>query len=371
MGTRARRSGGSARPPRQEGVGSGEFRVGDEVRTGLISTATLGPKAVQYTMVDGEPIVEGDIVLTLVEPGEVEATPVAEVTEAGVIIPGAQFRWPNGQIPYEIASNLPNQARVTDAIAHWERNTRIRFIQRTPANANQFPNFVRFQAGSGCSSPVGMRGSQQTITLEAGCDTGASIHEIGHSSGLWHEQSREDRGSFVTITWSNIQQQNAHNFNQHITDGDDVGPYDYHSIMHYPRWAFAIDTSKDTITPLQNVQIGQRQGLSPGDCAAVRFMYQALEPAAVFRGVQFQGSVAAGATRRWFTHSWPAAWYVVWTVVPTAPVIDGPAQIEWTVQVTRQSGGLLKYFLAIRNLTAGQVDIEARYDVLGWSLAAT
>ncbi len=343
-------------------IGSGQFRVGPEPRTGLIETQTAGTKAVQYTIVDGEPLVEGDIVLTLVEPGA--------VAPEGVIISGSQFRWPGGVVPFEIDPNLPDQARVTDAIAHWQRNTRIRLVARNPADPNH-TNFIRFQPGGGCSSQVGMRGNQQNISLASGCETGATIHEIGHSVGLWHEQSREDRAMFVTINWANIQQQNAHNFNQHITDGDDVGPYDYHSIMHYPRRAFAIDTGQDTITPTQNVEIGQRVGLSPGDCAAVRLMYQNLEPAAVFRGVQFTGSVPAGATKTWFTHSWPAAWYVIWTVVPTAPPVDGPAQIEWTVQVTRQSGGLLKYFLAIKNLTSGPVDIEARYDVLGWSLAAT
>ncbi|NKE59439.1 zinc metalloprotease [Lentzea sp. PSKA42] len=348
-------------PPTEPGgevTGSGQFRVGAEPRTGLIRTQTEGVKAVQYTMVDGEPMVEGDIVLDLVQEGDVEP--------AGVILPGQQFRWPGGRVPFEIDPNLPDQARVHNAVAHWERNTRIRLVPRNATNPDH-RNFIRFRPGGGCSSPIGMRGDQQNITLAAGCETGATIHEIGHSVGLWHEQSREDRNNFVTIHWTNIQQQNAHNFNQHITDGDDVGPYDYHSIMHYPRWAFAIDTTRDTITPRQNVEIGQREGLSPGDCAAVRFMYRGLEPAAVFRGVQFTGSVPAGVTKRWFTHSWPAHWYVLWTVVPTAPAVDGPAQIEWTVQVTRQSGGLLKYFLAIRNLTGGQVEIEARYDVLGWS----
>jgi hypothetical protein len=355
---------------RRRTMGFGPYQVGTEVRAGLVQLAGRGPKAVQYVEVDGRPTFEGDIVLDLVTSGGLRAgDPVAE-EESGVIIVGQQFRWPNGLVPFDIDAALPNQARVTDAIAHWQRNTRIRFVRRTAANQAQFPDFILFRGGTGCSSPVGRRTGQQTITLEPACDLAAAIHEIGHSVGLWHEQSREDRDQFVTINWQNILQAQAHNFNQHITDGDDVGAYDYHSVMHYPRWAFS-SNGQDTIVPIQNVEIGQREGLSPGDCLAVRTMYPALEPAARFSGVQFTGQIAGGATRRWFTHSWPAQWYVIWTVVPTAPAVDGPAQVEWTVQVTRQSGGLLKYFLAIRNLTNAPIDIEARYDALGWGRNAT
>jgi Astacin (Peptidase family M12A) len=347
------------------GSGGGQFRVGPELRTGLMLTATRGPIAIQYTEVDGNALVEGDIVCTLL-PDEQVTSALQEMAPDGVIIPGAQFRWPNGVVPYEIDAALPDQARVTNAIAHWERNTRIRFVLRTAANQAQFPDFVRFRPGNGCSSPVGRRGGQQNITLAAACDFGAAVHEIGHSVGLWHEQSREDRDQFVRINWANIEPDKAHNFNQHITDGDDVGPYDYHSIMHYPRWAFSAN-GQDTIEPLTAVEIGQRSGLSPGDCNAVRFMYANLEPPAVASGVQVSGTVPAGGTRTWFTHSWPAHWWVEWTVVPTAPAVDGPAQIEASVQVDRQSGGLLKYFVVANNLTSGPVDVQVRYDVLGWA----
>jgi hypothetical protein len=361
---------GSAAGATRPTMGFGPYQVGSEVRAGLVMLGSLGPKAVQYTEVDGQPMFEGDIVLDLVRSGNIEAETTVAVVEQGVVIPGQQFRWPNGVVPYDIDATLPDQARVTNAVAHWQRNTRLRFVRRTPANQGQYPDFVMFRPANQCSSPVGRRGQEQTIRLDTDCDLAAAIHEIGHSVGLWHEQSREDRGQFVIINWQNILQANAHNFNQHITDGDDVGTYDYHSIMHYPRWAFS-SNGQDTITPLQNVEIGQREGLSPGDCLAVRTMYPALEPAARFSGIQFTGQVPAGTTRTWFTHSWPAHWFVVWTVVPRAPVVDGEAQVEWTVQVTRQSGGLLKYFLAIRNLTGGAIDIEARYDVLGWGATAT
>jgi hypothetical protein len=82
-------------------------------------------------------------------------------------------------------------------------------------------------------------------------------------------------------------------------------------------------------------------------------------------GVQFTGEVPANQTRRWFTHSWPAHWHVVWTVVPTSPATGAP-QIEWKVQVERASDAHITYWISITNLTGAPVNIEARYAVLGW-----
>lgn len=81
-------------------------------------------------------------------------------------------------------------------------------------------------------------------------------------------------------------------------------------------------------------------------------------------GVQFRGTVPANSTRRWSTHSWPENWRVVWMVVPTAPVQNSGAQVEWQVQVTRQTVDKFLYFIEVRNRSAQTVSIEARYAVL-------
>ncbi len=115
---------------------------------------------------------------------------------------------------------------------------------------------------------------------KGGCTyKGTTVHELCHALGFWHEQNRPDRDSFVRISYENIQDGMADQFDKY-TGKYFSTPYDYNSIMHYDETAFSKNGLK-TITPLQagidlipSYDKTDAQILSALDVQAIRARYQ-------------------------------------------------------------------------------------------------
>ena len=180
--------------------------------------------------------------------------------------------WTDGTVYYTISEEV-SPGKVYRAMELWEELTDglIQFIERTDEK-----NYIEVIKGNGCYSSVGMTGGRQFLSLGSGClSQGTSAHEFGHALGLWHEQSRTDRDEYVKINWCNISGGKEHNFRRHDAERiEDVGPYDYDSLMHYVRSAFTTNIYA-TIQSKTNTQVKvlPRNGPSSGDVAGVIALY--------------------------------------------------------------------------------------------------
>ncbi len=197
--------------------------------------------------------------------------------------------WTGAVIGYSFADNWGSSSENTRmrgiimaAMAEWEAQTGIHFAPRN------YGEYLEFRDGDGCSSTVGravITGfDSQSISLNnTGCDSvGIAMHEIGHAIGLYHEQCRNDRDSNVVVDFGRVQDGKLHNFFQWGEALRDRGVYDYDSIMHYRRSAFARNAAacdggnlaECTIRPNDTTAaIGQRTFLSEGDILGAYMLY--------------------------------------------------------------------------------------------------
>lgn len=139
--------------------------------------------------------------------------------------------WPNGVIPYFIGGGVSRQL-IEEAVWEFNQGGGVTYVPYD----SKYSSYVVFVpiAGTSSYSQVGMVNGPQVIQLSTNATRAAIMHEMCHAAGMYHEQSRPDRNSFVTVTTTGRDDSGWYNGGWSMpADGSTIGDYDYTSIMHY------------------------------------------------------------------------------------------------------------------------------------------
>ncbi|MDH2429587.1 M12 family metallopeptidase [Sphaerisporangium sp. TRM90804] len=261
-----------------------------------------------YVDIDGHAVTEGDIVIgtaaeaasgklqlpgifpevAQVRPGPIgrPGTPapapparmaLCDQPPAGAATTKRGALWPGGKVPYVLAADLPATAlsAVADAMKDYHDHTCVRFVPRTSET-----NYLSLFPGAGCYSYVGrVDAPAQEVSIGRGCERkGIVIHELMHAIGFYHEHSRSDRDSAVTVHLENVMRGYEEQFQKLSPEQNRLfGDLDYGSVMLYGRTFFS-SNGQDTLVPRKPAVIGQRTGFSPVDLTSIRALYGCPEP---------------------------------------------------------------------------------------------
>lgn len=269
---------------------------------------------IQPSIPDGYSLIDGDILMP---------TTFVEAVLQGRM-PEATYRtnlWTNGIVPFEFenvcaptstCTNAPNsgcvsaanQTAMVNQMAVLEAAANVDF-QRCPGDdcignyiyIRDSTNDTAVGPNNSCvntsanSSQVGMIGGFQTLNLVNWNTPGSPfipVHELLHALGFYHEHTRPDRNTFVTVNCANVQggcNGTIFPVNFNIpNDASAYGAYDFDSVMHYGQCAFTTgancptdNTRTITVNEPWNTQwqnaIGQLTRLSVLDQATVSFLY--------------------------------------------------------------------------------------------------
>jgi parallel beta-helix repeat protein len=182
--------------------------------------------------------------------------------------------WPGGVVPYVIDPALSPAQRQTylDGLREYELAANVHFVPRS--SESQYILFKYNAAG-----PNAVSGNNPQ-SVEINLLTRSQIcHEMGHSFGLLHEQTRADRNSFVNVLTANITAGNQFWFDID-PNGTAQGAYDFESVMHFSRDLFSVQPGVlDTLQARPGFERYQpRMGglaLSKGDREVMKFLYGA------------------------------------------------------------------------------------------------
>jgi Astacin (Peptidase family M12A)/Abnormal spindle-like microcephaly-assoc'd, ASPM-SPD-2-Hydin len=226
-------------------------------------------RVVNYTIRNGRAVYEGDIILGHVNP----------LPRAGGVNPNSvgtaysSYLWPKvggvATVYYQINAGSGDLANINAAIAQFNSDFTglIQWVAWNPG-APQSPTYVEINlngAATGqCEAEEGYQPTfpqPQPMSGASNCTVGTILHEMGHVIGLWHEQSRSDRNTYINVNYSNVIKGSWPNFETLGDNAQNLTLYDYASVMEYPSFSFSRNGGPviETIPP--GIPLGGNEGV--------------------------------------------------------------------------------------------------------------
>ncbi len=263
-----------------------------DLANGKMHRGLLDGVPVKFTISNGYAITDGDILLG--PAGVVLERMRAEAPNGKFLLPGftsfakghtyggANRLWPRNaqgvvEVPYVITLDPNNNVPAAIAAANAQLAPFMQWVPRSGQGDYVSFNLSEDENYGSCFSSVGRVGGSQNIGGSKICSGGVLVHEMGHAVGLYHEQQRADRTTWLNIDLSNIDPSYVGANYEPPSNQRDIGGYDYGSIMHYSAFSFVKVFKPSLNTIPAGIPIGARDRYSYGDLEAIRRLYDFVE----------------------------------------------------------------------------------------------
>ncbi len=236
---------------------------------------------VTYVVKNGKAIFQGDIILNKVDPIDPQR-PQSSFGINSLGITYSQYLWPRVgnqyQIPYIITSGSGNLANLNSAIAQFNSTfANIKFVARTAQTDYVNFNFDANDNSAQCEATIGRAGGEQQVGGSGGsinpCTITTILHEMGHTVGLWHEQTRADRNTYIAVNYGNVIKGSFYNYDQISDNAQQNTLFDYASIMEYPAFSFSRNGAPVIESIPAGIPLSNPTGYTAADIDGVRRLY--------------------------------------------------------------------------------------------------
>ena len=228
----------------------------------------------------GKAVFQGDIILD-----HVEQMPSNSFSRNSMGLAYTQYLWPKVgsvyQVPYIIDPSSGDQANLNTAIGEFNNEFAgiIQFVAHTTETDYVNFDFDPNNFSGSCEAYEGRVGGEQTVGGSASCTIATILHEMGHTVGVWHEQTRPDRDTYVNVNYGAVIKGSRGNFDKLLDDNQVLSPYDYASVMEYPAFSFSRNGEPCIETIPAGIPLSNSGGYSPADIDGIDRLYGAIPTA--------------------------------------------------------------------------------------------